>query len=78
VAPASANQSEIDNFQAGKKKILVFSEAGGTGFRPHQNIAARPPPRLAPSAIRVDERIPRQQAVGGPLYMSTTMSRRGQ
>jgi strawberry notch-like protein/NTP hydrolase family protein/inorganic pyrophosphatase-like protein/ADP-ribosyltransferase-like protein len=33
--PASANQNEIDNFQAGKKKILVFSEAGGTGASYH-------------------------------------------
>jgi predicted RNA methylase len=33
--PASANQSEIDAFQAGKKRVLVFSEAGGTGASYH-------------------------------------------
>lgn len=33
--PGSANQAEIDGFQAGKKKVLVFSEAGGTGASYH-------------------------------------------
>jgi hypothetical protein len=33
--PGSSNQSETDTFQAGKKQVLVFSEAGGTGASYH-------------------------------------------
>jgi predicted RNA methylase len=33
--PGSSNQAETDSFQAGKKKVLVFSEAGGTGASYH-------------------------------------------
>ncbi|MCC6775623.1 MAG: strawberry notch family protein [Hyphomicrobiales bacterium] len=33
--PGSSNQAETDAFQAGKKKVLVFSEAGGTGASYH-------------------------------------------
>ncbi len=33
--PGSANLAETDAFQAGKKKILIFSEAGGTGRSYH-------------------------------------------
>ncbi|MGE0751881.1 MAG: strawberry notch-like NTP hydrolase domain-containing protein [Variibacter sp.] len=33
--PASANLAETETFQSGKKKILVFSEAGGTGRSYH-------------------------------------------
>ena len=33
--PGSANIAETDAFQAGKKKVLIFSEAGGTGRSYH-------------------------------------------
>lgn len=33
--PGSSNAAETDAFQSGKKKILVFSEAGGTGRSYH-------------------------------------------
>lgn len=32
---ASENQAEIDRFMSGKKRILIFSEAGGTGASYH-------------------------------------------
>ena len=32
---ASADQAEIDRFMSGKKRILIFSEAGGTGASYH-------------------------------------------
>jgi hypothetical protein len=38
--PASANIAESDAFQAGKKKGLVFSEAGGTGRSYHADNTA--------------------------------------
>jgi predicted RNA methylase len=39
--PGSANTAEADTFQAGKKRILIFSEAGGTGRSYHADLAAR-------------------------------------
>ena len=33
--PGSANLAETDAFQSGKKKVLIFSEAGGTGRSYH-------------------------------------------
>jgi predicted RNA methylase len=38
--PGSSNIAETDNFQSGKKKILVFSEAGGTGRSYHADNSA--------------------------------------
>lgn len=38
--PGSSNLGETDAFQAGKKKILVFSEAGGTGRSYHADNTA--------------------------------------
>src|SRR5205085_2193803 len=38
--PGSANQAETDAFQGGKKKVLVFSEAGGTGASYHADNTA--------------------------------------
>jgi hypothetical protein len=38
--PGSANLAETDAFQAGTKKILVFSEAGGTGRSYHADNTA--------------------------------------
>lgn len=38
--PGSANLAEADAFQSGKKKILIFSEAGGTGRSYHADNTA--------------------------------------
>lgn len=37
---SKANQAEIDRFMAGKKRILIFSEAGGTGASYHASLTA--------------------------------------
>lgn len=39
--PASANQAETDAFQGGEKKILIFSEAGGTGASYHADNSSK-------------------------------------
>lgn len=38
--PASANSSEVDMFQSDRKKILIFSGAGGTGRSYHADLNA--------------------------------------
>ena len=49
---ASAAKAETDAFMAAKKRVLVFSDAGGTGPRYHAGPAAQnpPPPRPYPGA----------------------------
>jgi hypothetical protein len=39
--PASANLAETEAFMDGKKNILIFSDAGGTGRSYHADLAAR-------------------------------------
>src|SRR3546814_5289274 len=39
--PGSANLGETDAFQADAKRVLVFSDAGGTGRSYHADLGAR-------------------------------------
>src|SRR3546814_6300577 len=39
--PGSANLCETDAFQADAKRVLVFSDAGGTGRSYHADLGAR-------------------------------------
>ena len=39
--PGSANLAETQSFMDGKKLILVFSDAGGTGRSYHADLSAR-------------------------------------
>ncbi|WP_369335975.1 strawberry notch C-terminal domain-containing protein, partial [Halomonas sp. ND22Bw] len=39
--PASSNRGETQAFMDGKKEILVFSDAGGTGRSYHADLGAK-------------------------------------
>ncbi|HEX7007384.1 MAG TPA: strawberry notch family protein [Alphaproteobacteria bacterium] len=87
--PASANVSEADLFQAGKKKILIFSDAGGTGRSYHaDNTApsknARRAHYLVQAGWRADKAIQgfgrthRTNQASAPIFRLVTTDLKGQ
>lgn len=87
--PGSANLAETDAFQSGKKKILVFSEAGGTGRSYHaDNTAASKDARrvhyLVQGGWRADKavqgfgRTHRTNQASAPVFKLVTTDLQGQ
>ena len=87
--PGSSNIAEADAFQAGKKKVLIFSEAGGTGRSYHaDNTAASKDARRAHYLVqggwRADKavqgfgRTHRTNQASAPIFRLVTTDLRGQ
>jgi C-terminal domain on Strawberry notch homologue len=87
--PGSANQSETDAFQGGKKRILVFSDAGGTGASYHADNAsasknARRSHYLLQAGWRADKavqgfgRTHRTNQASAPIFHLVTTDLKGQ
>ncbi|MGD0420565.1 MAG: strawberry notch-like NTP hydrolase domain-containing protein [Xanthobacteraceae bacterium] len=87
--PGSANQAETDAFQEGKKKVLIFSEAGGTGASYHaDNTAASKDARrshyLVQGGWRADKavqgfgRTHRSNQASAPIFRLVTTDLQGQ
>jgi hypothetical protein len=87
--PGSSNIAETDTFQAGKKKVLVFSEAGGTGRSYHaDNTAASKDARRAHYLVqggwRADKavqgfgRTHRSNQASAPIFNLVTTDLQGQ
>lgn len=85
----SSNIAETDAFQAGKKKILVFSEAGGTGRSYHadntsQSKTARRAHYLVQGGWRADKavqgfgRTHRSNQASAPIFRLVTTDLQGQ
>lgn len=85
---ANENQIEIDRFQSGKKHILIFSEAGGTGASYHADRATENQQRrvhylLQPgwraiTAIQGLGRTHRSNQAWAPLYKLVTTNLKAQ
>jgi hypothetical protein len=87
--PGSANQSETDAFQGGKKRILVFSDAGGTGASYHADNSsasknARRSHYLLQAGWRADKavqgfgRTHRTNQASAPIFHLVTTDLKGQ
>lgn len=87
--PASANETEGNAFQAGKKRVLVFSSAGGTGRSYHADntsasAGARRSHYLAQPGWRADTAIQgfgrthRTNQASAPLFHLVTTDLQGQ
>jgi hypothetical protein len=85
---SSSNRSETDNFQSGRKRILVFSEAGGTGRSYHADLACANQERRvqmlveggwrADNAIQGLGRTNRTNQASAPLFRPVTCSIHGE
>ena len=83
-----SNEADVQAFQDGKKRILIFSDAGGTGKSYHADKRAKnqqqrvhyllQPGWSAPKAVQGFGRTHRSNEVSAPIYKLVTTDVRGQ
>lgn len=85
---ATSNEADVQAFQDGKKRILIFSDAGGTGKSYHADLRAKnqqqrvhyllQPGWSAPKAVQGFGRTHRSNEASAPIYKLVTTDVRGQ